>query len=161
MLGRLVMSRSLSLTFGTTAVTCFVAAAQVWDFSYPRTVLGNMGLQLLGATLALVVLSVIESSRCEEGSLWQGSGSLLYWPLFLLLVTLALLGLLFAFGELHYLWPCFGIQAPDICAIQSAELRQLDGAARDLKVKELYDAAGPPMGGQVVSVIRHALGMGG
>lgn len=161
MLGRLVMSRSLSLTFGTTAVTCFVAAAQVWDFPYTRMVLGNMGLQLLGSTLALVVLSVIEASRCEEDSLWRGGGALIYWPLFLLLIALALLGPLFAFGELHYLWPCFGIHAPDVCGLQSNELRQLDEAARNLKVKELFDTAGPPMGGQVVSVLRQMLGMGG
>ncbi len=160
MLGRLVMSRSLSLTFGTTAVTCFVAAAQVWDFPYPRLVLGNMGLQLLGSTIALVVLSVIEASRCEEDSLWRGGGAIFYWPVFLILFFMALLGPLFAFGELHYLWPCFGIHAPDICALQSAEVRQLDAAARDLKVKELYDAAGPPMGGQFVSALRHMLGMG-
>ena len=160
MLGRLVMSRSLSLTFGTTAVTCFVAASQVWDFPYPRIVLGNMGLQLLGSTLALVVLSVIEASRCEEGSRWQGNGALLYWPLFVALIAAAGLGPLFAFGELHYLWPCFEIHAPDVCAIQSSELRQLDTAARELKVKELYDAAGTPMGGSVVTVIRQMLGMG-
>ena len=161
MLGRLVMPRSLSLTFGTTAVTCFVAAAQVWDFPYPRMVLGNMGLQLLGSTIALVILSVIESSRCEQGSLWRGHGALFYWPLFLVLIIAALLGPLFAFGELHYFWPCFGIHAPDVCALQSSELRDLDTAARDLKVQEIIDAAGPPMFGQVVSVLRQMLGMGG
>lgn len=159
MLGRLVMSRSLSLTFGTTAVTCFVAAAQVWDFPYPRAALGNMGLQLLGGTIALVILSVIEASRCEEDSIWRGPGAILYWPLFLVLILSALLGTLFAFGELHYLWPCFGVHAPDICALQSAELSQLDASGRNLKVKELHDAAGPPMGGQVVSALRNMLGM--
>lgn len=161
MLGRLVMSRSLSLTFGTTAVTCFVAAAQVWDFPYPRAVLGNMGLQLLGSTIALVILSVVEASRCEKNSPWHGRGKVLYWPLFAILSIAAVLATSFAFGELHYLWPCFGIQAPEICALQSSEVQQLDAATRDLKVKELIEDAGPPMGGQVISMLRQLLGMGG
>ena len=79
--GRMVMARSLSLTLGTTAVTCFVAAAQVWEFTYPRFILGNIGLVLLGSTITLVLWSVVEYSRCENIPFWSsGPGRYLYLP---------------------------------------------------------------------------------
>jgi len=159
MQGRLIFTRSLSLTIGTTAVTCFVAAGQVWQYPYPRSMLGNIGLALLASTFALVMLSVIEAWRCEGSRFWTDTGRPVYTIVLAMLTLMSLWGALNAIGYLHVLWPCFEFNAPEICSIQAHDLADLDTRERQDKVRDLMDSAGRPAWYEAIQYIRSALGM--
>lgn len=143
MSSQVILCRSISLALGTTTVTCFLAAAEVWDYPYARAALGNIGLFLLAGTIAFVILSVVESARAEHWPFWIKTGGLIYVPVFILLSGLGLWNIALAMAELHYFWPCFTVNSPDICSMATSDIATIHPDVRSKLASDVQQAAGP------------------
>lgn len=158
----LAFSRSFAVILGTTAVAAFTASAQVWEYPFPRSVLGAIGLSLLLGTLVLVIHSILESAVETRVTAGRSSFGMASWPLMIIAVVASSWFLLRALDNLHQLWPCYDVRAPQLCALQDGQIAQLTSGEFNAMLAEHEAAAAPSLlaraltnTGQRTSVFKH------